>query len=218
MNDRFIIKICGVMNPEDALFAAQTGATHIGMLLWKKTRRSVSRQRAQEIACATHEGGALSVGVFVEGSLSDIEEVRNALGLDCVQLSGPEVKPYAAILSKNSPCFLAVDRNSEGDVKANEAACSHILYKGHLLYDYGIGGSGKRFCWDSFIPLNTHPWILAGGLNVDNVIEGIKKLNPHGVDVSSGVENRFGTAKDKYLIKSFIEKAAGAAYKERINE
>ena len=47
---------------------------------------------------------------------------------------------------------------------------------------------------------------LAGGLNVENVQEGIEKFDPFAVDVASGVESKPGI-KDPNLVRRFISAA-----------
>jgi len=62
------IKICGVTTPEDATLAAAAGATYIGMILWPKSKRSISLEVAATVAAAAKAGGAIPVGVFVDES------------------------------------------------------------------------------------------------------------------------------------------------------
>ena len=65
------------------------------------------------------------------------------------------------------------------------------------------GGSGKVFDWKS-IPLSTpKPFIIAGGLNPNNVKSLLELIVPYGVDVSSGIESADGL-KDYQLMKEFI--------------
>src|SRR5699024_7742204 len=65
------------------------------------------------------------------------------------------------------------------------------------------GGSGRVFDWSS-APDVSRPWVLAGGLDPANVGKACARLEPDGVDVSSGVEVRPGVKSDK-LIRDFIK-------------
>jgi phosphoribosylanthranilate isomerase len=47
--------------------------------------------------------------------------------------------------------------------------------------------------------------ILAGGINIENVTDIVKKLNPYGIDVSSSLEIEKGV-KDPYKITQFLDK------------
>ena len=72
------MKVCGVTNAEDALFAAKNGADFIGMIVWPKSKRSIDVETAKEVAAAAREGGAEPVGVFVS---ENAEEVKLVLPL-----------------------------------------------------------------------------------------------------------------------------------------
>jgi phosphoribosylanthranilate isomerase len=68
----------------------------------------------------------------------------------------------------------------------------------------GFGGGGKAFDW-SLIPLNVnHRIVLSGGLTPANVTDGITRVRPWAVDVSSGVEVSKGV-KSAELIRQFCD-------------
>jgi phosphoribosylanthranilate isomerase len=62
-----------------------------------------------------------------------------------------------------------------------------------------LGGTGKTLDWKTlqrFQPIC--PWLLAGGLTPDNVLDALNQIQPSGIDLSSGVERAPG---DKDLNK-----------------
>ncbi|KIR03028.1 Phosphoribosylanthranilate isomerase [Lachnospiraceae bacterium TWA4] len=71
-----------------------------------------------------------------------------------------------------------------------------------VLVDAGTG-SGKTFDW-KLVKKIKRPFILAGGLTKENVLEAIRQTHPYGVDISSGVET--DGVKDKNKIKQLIER------------
>ena len=68
----------------------------------------------------------------------------------------------------------------------------------------GYGGGGKVFDWSLIPPSVPVPLVLSGGLNPANVIDGVLRVRPWAVDVSSGVEASKGV-KDAALIRRFCE-------------
>ena len=71
-----------------------------------------------------------------------------------------------------------------------------------------FGGTGAKFNWELALAAKKlgRPIILAGGLTPENVGEAVRKVQPYGVDVSSGVEAKPGR-KDHGKIRAFIEAA-----------
>jgi phosphoribosylanthranilate isomerase len=68
----------------------------------------------------------------------------------------------------------------------------------------GWGGGGKVFDW-SLIPTGVRtPVVLSGGLKPANVTDGVLRVRPWAVDVSSGVESAKGV-KDASLMHRFCQ-------------
>ena len=75
-----LIKVCGVTRPEDALHAAQCGASLVGLVLWPGSKRSVvDVGLAREIAAAAREGGAEPVAVFVDENAEQARHPASSL-------------------------------------------------------------------------------------------------------------------------------------------
>lgn len=81
-----MVKMCGITSPEDAAMAARAGANYVGMIVWPKSKRSVSVSLAREIAAAARENGAEPVGVFVDENAAEIESVCDGAGLSIAQV------------------------------------------------------------------------------------------------------------------------------------
>lgn len=76
-----------------------------------------------------------------------------------------------------------------------------------LLVDGQQGGSGQVLPWNKMKAPHdhtSHGWLLAGGLNADNVADAVAALHPTAVDVSSGVTQSDGMTKSKQKVKAFI--------------
>ena len=83
---RPLVKMCGITSAEDAAIAAKAGANFIGMIVWPKSKRSVSVGLAREIAAAARENGAEPVGVFVDESAVEIERACRDANLGIAQV------------------------------------------------------------------------------------------------------------------------------------
>lgn len=83
-----LVKVCGVTTVEDCEQAVKAGANFIGMIVWPKSKRSVTVETAAEVAAAAKAGGAVPVGVFVDESAEEIVEKCAAIGIDHAQLHG----------------------------------------------------------------------------------------------------------------------------------
>ncbi len=194
-------KICGITRIEDALAAADAGADAIGFVFYAKSPRAVDVRQARAII-AELPPFVTTVGLFVNASRCELNEILEVVPLDLLQFHGDETP--ADCEGFHRPWIKALRVRPGDDI---EAACQHYAgAQGVLLDTYvaGVpGGTGEAFDW-SLVPAGlSKPVILAGGLSADNVGQAIAQVRPYAVDVSGGVEQSKGI-KDATKIAAFI--------------
>ncbi|HZX51470.1 MAG TPA: phosphoribosylanthranilate isomerase [Pseudomonas sp.] len=201
-------KICGITRIEDALSAAEAGADAIGLVFYAKSPRAVSVQQARAVIAALPPF-VTTVGLFVDASRQELDEILAAVPLDLLQFHGDESPAFCEALQR--PYIKALRVKPGDDLAAQVAAYGQA--SGVLLDTYvpGIpGGTGEAFDW-SLVPQGLNkPIILAGGLVAENVAAAIRQVRPYAVDVSGGVEAGKGI-KDAEKIRAFMRavKTAG---------
>ncbi|MCB1110400.1 MAG: phosphoribosylanthranilate isomerase [Chlamydiia bacterium] len=202
------VKICGVTDPETAHFAASLGARFIGIIFASASERTVDPERACMIAEEAKKGGAQVIGVFVEQDGERMQKIADQVGLDGVQLHGEVARKHHLELSDNLIRLYVCPVSLDGFIQeeSHQGFTALDPQRDYLLYDGLTPGSGKAFDWDALEPRRDFNFILAGGLNPQNVRLAIQKKQPDGVDVASGVENP-RLKKDRKLIRAFIEEA-----------
>lgn len=201
------VKICGVTTIEDALLAADLGASAIGLNFVTGSPRRIDAARARAIAQAVHDAkgkGILVVGVVADMPLDAMRALVRETGLDCLQLHSDEPPEVLEPLLPHA--YKAVRIASAEDVARASA------YPGdYLLVDAkvegALGGTGATFDWSLVRELaRTRKLTLAGGLTPDNVARAVRELEPYCVDVASGVERSPGV-KDEGKMRAFVEAA-----------
>lgn len=195
-------KICGITRIEDALAAAEAGADAIGLVFYAKSPRAVNVQQAREIIRALPPF-VTTVGLFVNASRCELNEILEAVPLDLLQFHGDETP--ADCEGYNRPYIKALRVRPGDDL---EAACKLYASASGILLDTYVagvpGGTGEAFDW-SLVPAKlSKPIILAGGLSPANVAQAIARVQPWAVDVSGGVEQSKGI-KDPVKIRAFID-------------
>ncbi len=190
------VKICGITNLEDALISIDAGADALGFVFYKKSPRYISPDNAKNIINQLPPF-VEKVGLFVENSSNEIDEIANETKISSAQLHW-DIDPIEFSRIKINK-IRVIRAKSENDLD---------LYKNSYRfvdsYVESFGGAGHRLNLDWFKNRDNRKIILAGGLNVENIDE-VAGFGFYGVDVSSGVEAYRGK-KDKNKVIEFIKK------------
>jgi phosphoribosylanthranilate isomerase len=187
------VKICGITSCEDAEIAVNYGASAIGMIFYEGSPRYIYPDNAEEWIGAI-PSKMKKVGVFVNEKWKNIKTIVEKLNLDYIQLHGDESPEYCDKMIRPVIKTFRVGLDFDPAVLGNfhvHAFLFDTFQKGKP------GGTGRSFNWDLISGLKRDtPIILSGGLNPDNINEGIETVHPSAVDVNSGVESEPGI-KDK---------------------
>jgi len=189
------------------LAAAHAGADAIGLVFYPRSPRAVSVQQAREIVAALPPF-VTTVGLFVNASRCEINEILDAVPLDVLQFHGDETP--ADCEGFHRPWYKALRVGDGEDIAAQVARYANA--SGILLDTFvaGVpGGTGERFDWSLIPPALGKPLILAGGLTVENVQQAIAQVRPYAVDVSGGVEASKGI-KDVAKVLAFVQRVRSA--------
>ncbi len=181
------VKICGLTSVEDARLVVEAGASAVGMIFWPDSPRGVSVAQAREIARVIPPF-VQRVGVFVNATPDEAQEVASAVGLDALQLHGDEEPDaWAAVRWPLVKALTLSTYAGSGWLTRARA----ILLDAHD--PVRRGGTGQRIDWAAARHLaGDRPFVLAGGITPDNVEAAIAQAAPSAIDVASGVESAPG--------------------------
>ena len=198
---RVRVKICGITSLGDAQLAAAAGVDAVGMVFCTGSPRAVDVQVARDIVAAVGPF-ICTVALFVNPTRSEVEDVISGVKPDLLQFHGDEPQQFCEGFGVP---YIKVLKVGSSRVDAALLA-SHPAARGLLLDTLDPqrhGGTGRRFDWSLAPAGSGRPIVLAGGLDADNVEEGIRSVRPWAVDVSSGVESSPGQ-KDPVKVGRFM--------------
>jgi phosphoribosylanthranilate isomerase len=185
-----LVKICGITRLEDAQLAVELGASAIGFIFWPSSPRYIPPSRAAEIVEALPPRVA-SIGVFVDQTRNFVWNAAEQVGLTALQLHGNETVAFAAALPK--PVIKAVPVTADFSLDAVMEIPRSITVLLDAHDPVKRGGTGETIDWSVAAAVAwRRPIFLSGGLHAGNIREAIARVNPHAVDVSSGVESAPG--------------------------
>ena len=209
MTNFFEIKICGINDKNSMLAAIDAEADYIGLVFYEKSPRNLDLVIAETLITFRNKKSKI-VALTVDAKDEFINEIKKKIAPDYFQLHGNETPARCKeIRSKfNTPIIKGLGIRDKTNLEENTKSFENISYM--MILDAPSsnlpGGNGKQFDWNILKGYNSKTkWMLAGGLNLNNVEDAIKSTNAPGIDVSSGVEVSKGI-KDPVLIQNFITK------------
>ena len=204
-----LVKICGVTNQVDAKDAIEAGADAIGLNIVPRSKRYLDLDPASgwisELPPAV-----VRIVVAMDPTIDRALHLLSNKWVDGLQLHGQESPDFCELLGGKAgkPLIKAVPAIDRASVQAAER---YPVFA--LLLDSSagmtLGGTGKTFDWRKFAGLDLgRPLIVSGGLTPENVAAAVRLLNPHAVDVATGVELAPGR-KDRIKMRDFVAAAKG---------
>lgn len=207
-----LVKICGLSTRETLETALDAGADMVGFVFFPPSPRHVSLETGRDLGRQVKRR-ALTVALTVDADDATLGNIMDALSPDIFQLHGKEsVARLRDIRQKfGRPVMKAVPVATSADLAVlpgYAAVADRILFDARAPKDATRpGGLGAPFDWHLLENLDLKlPYMVSGGLHVDNVAEALRVTGAGGADVSSGVESAPGI-KDPELIKAFIRAA-----------
>ncbi|HVG09454.1 MAG TPA: phosphoribosylanthranilate isomerase [Thermoanaerobaculia bacterium] len=198
-----LVKICGIVDPDNARMAVDMGADFLGLNFYLRSPRYVEVERAREIASAVRGSGVRLVGVFVNRPAHEVAEVESEVGLDLLQLSGDETPEEAApFAGRTIKAFRGTD--------ATEGWSDAWAWLFDAPHGSLYGGTGMAWNFQAVAGIAGERRVfLAGGLGPDNVRQAIEASRAFAVDVCSRVESAPGI-KDPELLRQLFQEVRNA--------
>lgn len=197
------VKVCGLSTEDSVRAAVDAGADAVGFVL-TRSPREVAPDRARELLAGV-PAGVPAVGVFRHEAAADAVAVAREAGLEWVQLHGERTPED--VRTVHDAGLKVIRAITMAAAPGEFADWGEEL----LLVDAAVPGSGEAWDYASVraLGLEGRRWLLAGGLDPENVAQAAAAAGAWGVDVSSGVEQSRGI-KDLSKIQAFVTAAGGA--------
>jgi len=187
------VKICGQTHAPVVDCASSFGARMIGFIFHPGSPRSISPARAATIPSVN----VSRVGVFVKQSGQDILPIMKQARLDYAQLHGRQTPEDARIIGAERVIRVLWPEHCATPAELQQQIDQWAPHCGCYLLDAGTpsasGGLGRQLNTAQLKDLRfPHPWILAGGLNEENLPDILRQCHPDGIDLNSGIETAPG--------------------------
>ena len=193
------IKMCGLRRPDDIMYANEYLPDYIGFV-FAESRRKVSGEEAKNLG-AQLDPFIKKVGVFVNEPVRSLITISKQAGLDIIQLHGDEGEEYIKEVKHETgkELWKAVRVRMVKDIQeAQRLPADKLLLDSFSEESYG--GTGKVMDFAVLDQADIRkPYFIAGGLTVENLPEILKKAEPYGIDISSGIETEGVKDREKML-------------------
>jgi len=210
-NNRFTrLKICGIRSIEEIQELKDLPIDYFGCIFVSKSPRFVSNELAKEITGIVHSAGKKTVGVFLDEKIENIVDIIKKTDIDTIQLHGGETPEYCKELylkleeyekeynKKIKKLQIKIGNHSLPEIKEYSKYIEFPLFDAKGV---NAGGNGIVFDWNILGSMEEYSFILAGGLEKENIAEALS-YSPAILDVNSKVE--INNRKNRKLIEEVI--------------
>jgi phosphoribosylanthranilate isomerase len=191
------IKICGMTSASAVAAALEAGVDALGFVFADSVRQ-LTPQAAVVLAAAAR-GRVRCVAVTRHPTQRSLDEILSVFKPDLLQTDAAD---FAALHLPAALERLPVVRTAEAPATLPR----------RVLFEGPASGTGRVSDWSAAAALARRTeLVLAGGLNAGNVARAIAAVQPFGVDVSSGVEERPGVKSPAAIMEFVTAARAGGA-------
>ena len=209
MNNLFEIKVCGINDAVSMNTALKCEVDYVGLVFYQNSPRNISINLSRELLKSRNKTTKI-VALTVDPNDDSLNEIKEIVNPDYIQLHGNENPNRCMDIKKNLNIPIIKRLNVEDKLNLQKLTTDFEDICDILLLDAPSealpGGNGKRFDWDILKDFKSKKkWMLAGGLNIENIENAIDITKAPAIDISSGLEIRKGI-KDSKLIEDFVIK------------
>ena len=209
MKNLFEIKICGINDEISMNTALKCNADYIGLVFFENSPRNISIKLSRELLKLRNKQSKI-VALTVNPSDEFLSEIKKSVKPDFIQLHGNENPRRCLEIKKKLNIPIIKGMNVIDKLNLMKLTTDYEDICDMLLLDAPSetlpGGNGKKFDWNILKDYKSKKkWMLAGGLNIDNIKKAINITNAPAIDISSGLEIKKGVKNHK-LIEDFILK------------
>ena len=209
MNNLFEIKVCGINDEISMNTALKCKVDYVGLVFYPNSPRNITINLSRELLKSRNKTTKI-VALTVDPDDDFLNAIKKIINPDYIQLHGNENSRRCLDIKHkiNTPLIKGINVRNKIDLirknKEFEDICDILLFDAPS--EALPGGNGKKFDWDILKDFKSKKkWMLAGGLNIDNIENAIDITKAPAIDISSGLEIRKGL-KDPKLIKDFVIK------------
>ena len=209
MNNLFEIKVCGINDEISMNTALKFKVDYVGLVFYPSSPRNISINKSRQLLISRNKTTKI-VALTVDPDDDFLFEIKNKVKPDFIQLHGNESPKRCEDIKKNLNIPLIKGINVQNKLNLIQLTTDFEDICDILLLDAPSenlpGGNGKKFDWNILKDYKSrNKWMLAGGLNIENIKKAIDITRAPAIDISSGLEIMKGV-KDPKLIENFMIK------------
>ena len=209
MISKIKIKICGINDKASMLMARSLNVDYIGLVFYKGSPRNLNISDAKQLLIKPNKKTKI-VALMVNPKNKILKKIVSELCPDYIQLHGDETPARCYYIKRNFKLKIIKAISAKTSKNLNFKINRYKNFVESFIIDSPKerlpGGNGKTFNWKILNKAQFNvKWLLAGGINLGNVVKAIKKTKAKGIDVSTGVEILRGVKSTK-LINTFVKK------------